>query len=304
MKNGSRLAAAASLAILAACSGGTQGPASSLPASPAHRGAMPATSLPQFLYVSNGSNEIVYLDNSSYKEAGTVTDDISNPAGLWVGIDGNLYVANANDDVDEFYAPTSSSGASLKCSYTGATDPVALVENSSPFDVFVVDAAGYIDEYPQCVNTIRKQWTIPGTPTGVAVSKTGAMFVSYETSSGGAFEEFKRNSTTGIVLGATVGKSGGLVRSKGGILIAGDQSAGTIDVIAPPYKTVKVLASGLSDPVHCSLNQDENLLFSANAGNNTVTVYDYPSGTLVTTLGSSNGLSAVNGVAESPDAVF
>src|SRR5665213_207281 len=76
---------------------------------------------------------------------------------------------------------------------------------------------------------------------------------------------------------------------------------GSIVVIAPPYTTATVLVSGLNDPFHDSLNKAETLLFNANNASANVTVYKYPSGTLVTTLGSGNGISTAEGVSDSPN---
>jgi hypothetical protein len=92
-------------------------------------------------------------------------------------------------------------------------------------------------------------------------------------------------------------------------LIADDQSGnGSIDVIAPPYTSAKVLVGGLPVPTRVSLNKAEDLIFSANAGSYkgppSVTIYAYPSGSLVKTLGSSKGITAAGGVAVSPNAVF
>jgi hypothetical protein len=91
-------------------------------------------------------------------------------------------------------------------------------------------------------------------------------------------------------------------------MIVDDLTGGSIDVIAPPYTFATPLVSGLSNPYHISLDKSEKLLFNANYGTSsegpTVTVYDYPSGTLVTTLGSSNGITASYGVSDSPDANF
>jgi hypothetical protein len=64
------------------------------------------------------------------------------------------------------------------------------------------------------------------------------------------------------------------------------------------------LVTGLSDPFHCSFNKAENLLFNANDGSTTVTIYSYPSMSLVETITSSDGIDGAEGVGESPNAVF
>ena len=137
---------------------------------------------------------------------------------------------------------------------------------------------------------------------GAAVDESGDLFVSYDLSYLGQFEEFKGGSSTGTPLGATVGSAAGLILDSKGDLIADDQE-GNIDVIAPPYTNATVLVSGLSAPFHCSLNKKENLLFNANYGTTDITVYSYPAGTLVETV-PTGFAQGVYGVGESPNAVF
>jgi hypothetical protein len=96
---------------------------------------------------------------------------------------------------------------------------------------------------------------------------------------------------------------GGLVLDKNDNLVAEDQ-AGSIDVIAPPYASATPIVTDVNGPFRDSLNRKEDLLFSANTGSNTVTVYRYPSGELLETLGASNGITTPLGVAESPNATF
>lgn len=224
---------------------------------------------------------------------------------VWVDNKGNLYVANVTGPNVLEFKPGSSTP---NCTYSsGLVDPINVTTDTAG-NVYIADFnklqnPGYVDEFPQCSNTMSKQWSVSSGPEGVAVDKSGDLFVAYFGSSGGNFEEFKGGSSTPTPLGAFVGSPAGLILDNHSNLIADDQ-AGNIDVIAPPYSSVTTLESGLSDPFHVSLNKKETLLFNANAGAGTVTVYKYPAGTLVTTLGSSNGLSGAAGVSDSPDSVF
>jgi hypothetical protein len=327
------ITAACSIAMLSACSGGMQSSNSGLPSSPAAshtqllqgfalptgvdtRYSTPQSRIPsqlnsikpakagKDLFVSSGSTTVVILANETYKEVGTLSDGITESDGVWVDSKGNVYVANAGSNVVE-YAP---GGTSPTCTYTGATDPINVATDSKG-NVYVADFnllhnPGYIDEYAQCTDTIEKQWPIDEGPEGVAVDKKGDIFVAYFNSSfHGSFEEFVGGSSTATQLGATVGSPAGLILDKNSNLIADDQT-GYIDVIAPPYSSATALVTGLSDPFHCSLAKKENLLFNANAGSAEVGVYSYPSGSPVTTLGSSNGISAAEGVGDSPNSVF
>jgi DNA-binding beta-propeller fold protein YncE len=258
------------------------------------------------LFVSNDGNGVIVLKNKSYVSAGEITNGLNGADGLWVDKKGNLYVANYNGvNVTEYrrdsFAPS--------CTYSGGlSDPVDVTTDDAG-NVYVVDAgvystyAGYIYEYPQCRNSVSKIYDVAGDPEGAAVDAQGDLFVSYLVASSGFFEEFKRGSYVGTSLGATVGFAGGLILDSRGDLIADDQD-GSIDIIAPPYDRAAVLVGGLSQPFHDALNKKENRLFSTDFASGTVSVFEYPSGQLVTTLGKGNDIYDAAGVAESPNAVF
>ncbi|MGC2651638.1 MAG: hypothetical protein WA304_12630 [Candidatus Cybelea sp.] len=254
--------------------------------------AMPAKSkVEKDFFVSTTGPEVLIYSNKTYGETGELTNGLSATDGVWVDKKGNIYVANVSTNVVEF----KKGGSSPDCTYTGATDPINVTTDAKG-NVYVADLiGGFVDEYAQCSNTIEKQFPADDAQ-GVAVDKSGDLFVSY---GGSSLEEFKGGSTTGTPLGASVGESAGLIIDKKGNLIADDQ-AGDILVIAPPYSSATVLVSGLSDPFHCSLNEKEKLLFNANSGSGDITVYSYPSGSLEQTVNTS----AAEGVGESPDAVF
>lgn len=258
------------------------------------------------LFVSDGGGTVQILKNKTYQNVGAITNGIDDSDGLWVDKAGNLYVANVLGKNVTEYAPGSSSP---KCTYaSGLVDPINVTTDGKG-NVYIADFnnlnnPGYVDKYKQCKDKIVKQYTVSQGPEGIAVDAHNNLFVEFfNTNFNGGFEEFKGGKTTATPLSVTVGSPGGLVIDKKGNLIADDQT-GSIAAIAPPYTTATVLASGLNDPFHDSLNKSEGLLFNANFGSATVTVYKYPSGTLVTTLGSGNGISAAEGVSDSPNAVF
>jgi hypothetical protein len=266
--------------------------------------ASPLTKIERDLFVSNAGSTVLALKNQSYKSAGEITSGVNGSDGLWVDNHGNLYVSNFNSDTVTEYAPGASSPT---CTYSsGLVDPINVTTDNAG-NVYVVDFyvdqnPGYIDKFAQCDNTISAQYPVSSGPQGVAVDRHGDIFVSYY-SNGGAFVEFKNGSSQPTALSATTVLPGGLILDKNGNLVAEDQ-AGSIDVIAPPYSSATPLVTGVNGPFHDSLNRKEDLLFSANTGSNTVTVYRYPSGSLVTTLGSGNGITTAQGVADSPNATF
>jgi ethanolamine utilization protein EutQ (cupin superfamily) len=247
----------------------------------------------EFFISDTGSNVFVFK-NSTYAKIGDITSGINTSDGVWVDKKGNVYVANVEQNVTEY----KKGAGSPICTYsTGLTDGINGTTDSAG-NVYVADIIGdKVLEYAQCSNTVKATFSISN-PEGVAVDGKGDVFVSF---GGDSFEEFTNG--TGTMLGATVGSNGGLVIDAKGNLIVDDQE-GFIDLIKPPYTSATVLVSGLQDPFHDSLNKAENLLFNADSGSGTVTVYSYPSMTLVHTVTSSDGIDGAEGVGESPNAVF
>jgi len=246
----------------------------------------------EFFIADEGSNVFVFK-NSTDTKVGDITSGITESDGVWVDKKGNVYVANVLSNVVEY----KKGAGSPICTYSaGLTDPINGTTDSAG-NVYVTDfEGGAVREYAQCSNTVKATFSIED-PEGVAVDASGDVFVA----AGTEFTEFISGSPH--LLGATVGAAAGLIIDKNRNLIADDQT-GSIDLIAPPYTTATVLVSGLSDPFHCSLNAAENLLFNANHGSTTVTIYSYPSMSLVHTITSGDGIDGAEGVGESPNAVF
>jgi hypothetical protein len=87
---------------------------------------------------------------------------------------------------------------------------------------------------------------------------------------------------------------GGFVDKNGNIVIC-DQNNSTVDVIAPPYSSISgYLGSGYSDPLHVRIGKHDKLacIDNFNYGAASVWVKDYPSGSVIAALGSTNGPSA------------
>ncbi len=244
-------------------------------------------------FISDAGSNVFVFKNSTYTKVGDITSGITTSDGVWVDKKGNVYVANVVSNVVEY----KKGAGSPTCTYsTSLTDPINGTTDSAG-NVYVTDfEGGAVREYAQCSNTVKATFSISN-PEGVAVDTSGDVFVAAD----GQFTEFISGSPH--LLGATISESAGLIIDKNGNLIADDQT-GNIDLIAPPYTSATVLVSGLSDPFHCSLNSAENLLFNANSGSTTVTVYSYPSMSLVHTITTSDGIDGAEGVGESPNAVF
>lgn len=246
----------------------------------------------EFFISDTGANVFVFK-NSTYAKVGDITSGVTAGDGVWVDKKGNVYVANVISNVVEY----KKGAGSPICTYSASlTDPINGTTDSAG-NVYVTDyEGGAVREYGQCSNTVKATFSVSN-PEGVAVDSSGDVFVSFD----GEFEEFTNG--TGTILGAKISESAGLCIDNSKDLIADDQS-GSIYLVKPPYTSATVLVSGLSDPFHCSLNSAENLLFNANSGSTSVTVYSYPSMSLVHTITSSDGIDGAEGVGESPNAVF
>ncbi len=245
-------------------------------------------------FISDTGGNVFVFKNSTYAKIGDITNGITASDGVWVDKKGNVYVANVSSNVVEY----KKGAGSPICTYSASlTDPINGTTDSAG-NVYVTDfEGGAVREYAQCSNTVKATFSLSN-PEGVAVDTKGDVFVSY---GGNSFEEFTNG--TGTTLGATVGSTAGIVLDNKGDLIADDQE-GSIDLIKPPYTSATVLVSGLSDPFHDSLNSAENLLFNANDGSTTVTIYSYPAMSLLHTITSGDGIDGAEGVGESPNAVF
>jgi hypothetical protein len=255
------------------------------------------------LYVTDDASSVFLFKIKTYRPDGAITNGVSDTNSVWVDRSGNVYVANLETANITEFAPGESAPS---CTYaSGLIDPVNVTTDSKG-NVYVADfnfyaKIGYIDVFPQCTDSIAKQYVIKHGPEGVAVDARGDIFVSFfNKQKRGAFEEFVHGDSTATLLAASVASPGGIILDKRRDIIADDQR-GAIFRIPPPYTTASGIVSGLFDPFRVALSKDEKTLFSANSGSGTVTIYAYPSGTLTRTLGSADGLDGADGVSQNPN---
>ncbi len=254
-----------------------------------------------------GLNEVVLL-NRAFAKVSSFSNSYGD--GDWVDPSGNIYVADyASLSVDEY----NQSGSLIFTYNNGLTDPVDVVTDSSG-NVYVANygAAGSANvvEYPAQSNTPTASCNTNLANEGLAVDKTGDLFVSGNNSSGtGNIWEFAPGglaSCTWTDLAPTLSFAGGLQVDNSGDLVACDQLVG-IDIIPPPYTSISktITVAGGTDYFHDALtgrntknpNGTHEYLFIADAATAEVYVVDYETDALVTTLGSANGLSLPYGVA-------
>jgi hypothetical protein len=331
--------AGGALALLAACSGGSQVPAipgagmtqnQSRSFSAAERSgvapkflsmlhfgkASPGSVSParyrglKALYVSDaGTGAVEILKNGTWASLGSISTGLGGPDGDFLDKKGNFYVANYSGVTIQEYKPH---GTSPSFTYSsGMTDPVG-VDVDTHGNVYEADyssgGSGFVNEYAQGSNTVLHTCSPGGAVEGVAVDLAGDVFVDYNTPSSGAkITEYKGglSGCKATVLGVTLGFAGGMVLDAHSNLIVCDQTAPAVDVIDPPYSSVTgTLGSGYSDPFHVTINKANALAFVADAAAANVQVLKYPSGTNVITLGSAQGLSDPFSAVDGPNAVY
>jgi DNA-binding beta-propeller fold protein YncE len=284
------LAAGAAAILLSACYDTPQN---------ADAGLAPAGVLPAFvkdlrtIYVADygKNNAIDVVKYGSWREIATITDGVNLPDDVWVDLKGNIYAANrSGPNVTEY----SDAGKPVFTYSSGLSSPYSVTTDASG-NVYVGDA-GIITEYPQGSNSAIKTCAVPGLTTlGVAVDRHGNVFGDFYSGHGGILEY--RNGLTGSgckdrVLPITLGVGVGMAFDRQGNLVVADDENRRVDIIAPPFKSITgTLGSGWDEPNAVSIDQAGTQAYVTDMGTATVSVLSYPTGSVVTTLGSSNGLS-------------
>ncbi|MGB8910261.1 MAG: hypothetical protein WCC84_16060 [Candidatus Cybelea sp.] len=251
------------------------------------------------LFVSDSSvNAVELLTNKKWKYVTDITNGIDGPDGNWVA-NGEFYVANYDGiNITEYSSPTS-----LTYTYNSRMiDPVDVTVDRHG-NVFEADynyygsLAGFVNEYKQGSNAVIATCSPGGGVEGVAVGKKGEVFADYNATASGdgrivRYLHGLPDCIRGKVLPISLSFAGGMALDNHGNLLVCDQNAATVDVIPPPYTSIqKTFGSGFSIPFHITINARNTRAYVADYGTGEVYVLSYPTGSLVATLGSSNGIS-------------
>ena len=258
---------------------------------------------PKELAVSDFGTGAVEILNSSYALSRSISNGLNGPDGDFVDGNGNLYVANYGGiNVQEYPKRGTSPSATYA---SGLVDPVGVTTDASG-NVYAADNddgdPSVVVEYAQGDATPLNSCYTGLANEGIAVDNKGDVFVSgNSTTGGGNIIEYKGGLSTcsGKTLRVTLTFAGGLQIDNERNLVACDQLVG-VDIIPPPYRSISSTITGAADTFHVALNKENSLIYIADPAGADVLVDDYPSGTNITTLNSSNGLSDPAGVATYP----
>ena len=242
--------------------------------------------------------------NHKYQLTTTITNGFDAPDGDWYDGKGNLYVANLELDkqnvsnVQEY----AKGGSSPIFTYSSGLDDGVNVTTDKAGNVYVADdSGGFVAEYPQGVNEMSAKCSPGDGVIDVVVDAAGHVFVSQSIndSSGGNIVEYKHGlaGCKATALGVKLGTAGGITIDRSGNLVACDEDAG-VDVIPPPYKSISSTIASTCFDVSLTKNGDKIYISEPLKGD--VLVTKYPSGEVVTTLGTDQGLVLPPGVAVHP----
>jgi hypothetical protein len=253
----------------------------------------------KLLYVSDEGQGIVDIFSvPKYSLVGQITNGIDQPEGLATDKKGNLYVSNLSGNTITVYKP-------------GATSPfLTLTESEGPDDVavgsngyvYAADSGGGVAVYPPGATSPTTRLTNSAivSATGVAVDASNNVYTDGSTSNGGAVVvEYANASGSGANLGLTgLEEPSGVIVDKNNNVVVSDFGLSEI-LIYPPGQTSPSGTIAAPSADRSAINKAENVIYAGLGFNYGAGVYDYPSGTLVTTI-STGGFTA--GAAISPAA--
>jgi len=267
--------------------------------SPAAKSGKPLVYVSDFL---KNTIEIYDAGGSNQNPIGQITDGISGPEGCAVDRKGDLFVTNATNSTVTMY-PRGSTNYTLL--YTGFAYPTNVAVGANGM-VYVVDLVGKkVVEFPKGKTRSKRTISI-SYPQGAALDLANNLYISHNTGANGAgpgdVEEYAPGSTTGTSLNLPIVWSAGDAVDHHGNVVVADQGSGIGNAavyVFPPGSTTPSLTitQNIEDPFRLAFDKRFKHLYVADPEVGAVLVYDYPSGTYVTTI--QNGLSSAYGVAVS-----
>jgi sugar lactone lactonase YvrE len=254
----------------------------------------------KLLYVSDAGTEghekhgrIDIFSVPGYSLVGQIRKGVDGPDGLTVDKKGNLYVANGFNRTITVYKPGTTS-PSLTLTQPKSYGPLDVAVGSNGY-VYVSDTYGGVDVYPPGATSPSTRLHNPALTHagGVAVDASNNVYADgTRNSTQGAVVKYANASVTGTNLGLTgLNYPAGVIIDKNKNVVVSDWGQSEI-LIYPPGKTSPSETIAVPFPDRSAINKSENLVFAPEGSYYycpscyfVVGVYDYPSGTLVTTIG-------------------
>jgi hypothetical protein len=283
-----------------------------------------ATTLPSYLYVVDNCGPVIDVlhDGTNYREDGYFSNGLIFPDDAFVDSHGDLFVANASVSAGAIleYAPGNWNAPSF--TYNANIAEPAAVTTDAQGNVYEGDYSGTINEYypNRNVSIASCQPLNNGDPIsiyGVAVDSRNNVFATVfdlKTFYGELVEyPGGLNSCGGltVLLTEPYFLDGIAVDKNANLLVTfenGDVGSSGVASVQPPYNTFDEFIGppvfGDGGVCNVRLNKTNKLAFVTDNMADTVTVLNYPSGTVVTVLGTANGLSQPLAAVEAPNAVY
>jgi sugar lactone lactonase YvrE len=267
----------------------------------------PAAASKQLVYISSSTGNVVDIYPKDVSSGGNpapigeITDGITAPSGSFVDRHGDLFVANNGNYTVTMYPKGSTT---WKLRYTGFAYPNNVTVSPKGL-VYIADFTGdKVVEFPKGSTRSKLTIALGYPPHGVALDAHNNVYVSYNTGAHGegpgTVNEYAPGSTKGTNLNLPIGWAAGDVIDGSGNLLVCDQSNAAVYVFPPGSTTPsQTITQGLSDPVNVAFDASFQHLYVEDAVVDGVLVYDYPSGTYLTTL--NNGATGISGIALYPE---
>jgi hypothetical protein len=239
------------------------------------------------LYVSDeGAGMVNIYSVPKYTEVGQITDGIDEPEGLATDKKGNLYVTNIGGDTVTVYKPGQTSPF---LTLAEPNEPVSVAVGSND-DVYVGDFSGAVEVFAPGATSPSRRLTNAALEyvLGLGVDASNDVYAAGLGASGAAVVEYADATGTGTNLGLT-GLSvpaGAFIDNNKNLAISdfGDDEV----LIYPPGETSPSSTFSAPSPDRSGVNKAKNEMYIPEGDSDALGVYDYPTGTLVTTIDIGN----------------